>query len=62
MWNLSMKQTDTDSQTTENKGSCQGEGVRGSGIEWKFGISRCKLECVRWINDKVLMYSTGNYN
>lgn len=33
----------------------------GAGIEWKVGISRCRLECARWINDKVLMYSTGNY-
>ena len=25
-----------------------------------FGIRRCKLLCLRWINDKVLLYSTGS--
>ena len=27
----------------------------------EFGISRCKLLYVEWINSKVLLYSTGNY-
>ena len=26
-----------------------------------FGISRCKLLYIEWINNKVLLYSTGNY-
>ena len=26
----------------------------------KFGISRCKLFCREWIEDKVMVYSTGN--
>ena len=38
----------------------KGEGVRG-GMDWEFGISRCKLVYIGWINDKVLLYSTGNY-
>ena len=25
------------------------------------GGSRCKLVCIEWINNKVLLYSTGNY-
>ena len=29
--------------------------------DWEFGISRCKLLCIEWINNKVLLYSTGNY-
>ena len=31
------------------------------GIEWEFGVSRCKLLYIEWINNKVLLYSTGNY-
>ena len=32
-------------------------------MNWEFGISRCKLlyQYIEWINNKVLMYSTGNY-
>ena len=29
-------------------------------MEWEFGVSRCKLVYMEWIN-KVLLYSTGNY-
>ena len=36
--------------------SCQ-----GGGKDWEFGISRCKLLHMEWINNKVLLYSTGNY-
>ena len=28
---------------------------------WEFGISRCKLLGREWVNNKVLLYSTGNY-
>ena len=31
------------------------------GKVWEFGISRCKLVYIGWINNKVLLYSTGNY-
>ena len=31
------------------------------GIDWVFGISRSKLLHIEWINNKVLLYSTGNY-
>ena len=37
----------------------KGEGVRG-GMEWEFGVSRCKLLYREWIN-KVLLYSTEHY-
>ena len=30
-------------------------------MDWEFGISRCKLLYIEWINNKVLLYSTGNY-
>ena len=30
-------------------------------VDWEFGISRCKLLYIKWINNKVLLYSTGNY-
>ena len=38
----------------------KGEGVWGR-MEWEFGVSRCKLSYIEWINNKVLRYSTGNY-
>ena len=37
-----------------------GEGS-GGGRDWEFGISRCKLLYIGWINNKVLLYSIGNY-
>ena len=30
-------------------------------MEWEFVVSRCKLVYIEWINNKVLLYSTGNY-
>ena len=30
-------------------------------MEWEFAISRCKLLHLEWINNKVLLYSSGNY-
>ena len=30
-------------------------------MEWEFGVSRCKLLYMEWINNKVLLYSTENY-
>ena len=38
----------------------KGEGV-GGGMRWEVGVSRCKLLYIEWINNKVLLYSTGNY-
>ena len=28
--------------------------------DWEFGVSRCKLAYIGWINNKVLLYNTGN--
>ena len=33
----------------------------GGGMEWEVGVSRCKLLYIEQINNKVLLYSTGNY-
>ena len=29
-------------------------------MDWEVGISRCKLVYREWINNKVVLYSTGN--
>ena len=36
------------------------EGI-GGGMDWEFGVSRYKLLYIEWINNKVLLLSTGNY-
>ena len=36
------------------------EGV-GGGTVWEAEVSRCKLLYMEWINNEVLLYSTGNY-
>ena len=38
----------------------KGEENRG-GMDWEFGVSRCKLLYIEWINSKVLLCSTGSY-
>ena len=37
---------------------CQGGGGRG-GMEWEFGVSRCKLLYIEWINNKVLLFQNS---
>ena len=51
-------ETETDSQTENRLVVAKGEG----GMDWEFRISRCKLLYREWINNKVLLYSTGNYS
>ena len=34
---------------------------RGSGMDWEFGVNRCKLLHLEWISNEILLYSTGNY-
>ena len=69
MWNLnttqmnvSMKQKQTHRHREQTCGS-QGSGVGwvGGGKDWEFEISRCKIEYIRRISKKVLLYSTGKY-
>ena len=38
----------------------RGRGGGEGGMDWEFGINRCKLLYIEWINNKVLLYSTGN--
>ena len=33
----------------------------GSGMDWEFGVSRCKLLHLERISNEVILYSTGNY-
>ena len=33
----------------------------GVGMNGEFGTSRCTLSCIEWINNKVLLYTKGNY-
>ena len=33
----------------------------GSGIDWEFGINRCKPLPLEWMSNEILLYSTGNY-
>ena len=35
-------------------------GAGRRGMDWEFGVIRCKLLHLEWINNKVLLYSTGN--
>ena len=46
-----------DSETRGEQSSQGGDGGGGLGV----GISRCKPVHIEWINNKVLLYSTGNY-
>ena len=56
--NLSTKQAHKqENRPVVAKGEEVGEGWTGS-----FGISRCKLSSIGWINNKVLLHSTGNYS
>jgi len=33
---------------------------RWGGLGWAFGTRRCKLLYIEWMDNKVLLYSTGN--
>ena len=57
--NLRMKQKQTHRHIEQTCG-CQEVGIGGE-KEWEFGISRYKLVYIGWINNKILLYSTGNY-
>ena len=30
-------------------------------MDWEFGVSRRKLSCIAWINNKVLLWGTGHH-
>ena len=54
-------QTETDSQTQRTDLWLPSGRRGGRGKDWEFGINRCKLLYTGWINNKVLLYSTGKY-
>ena len=56
--NLFMKQKQTHK---ENRLAVEKREEGGEGMDWEFGISRCKLVYLELIKNKVLLYSTGNY-
>ena len=66
MWNLkydtnvSTKQKQT---YREQTCGCPGGGGMGDGGEtdWEFRVTRCKLLHLEWMDNKVLLYSRGNY-
>ena len=33
---------------------------RDKGMDWEFGLSRCKPVHLEWIGNEILLYSTGN--
>ena len=39
---------------------CPGGGEE-SGRDWEFGVSRCQLLLLEWINNEILLYHIGNY-
>ena len=57
--NLSIKKKQTHALGEQFCG-CQGEG-EASGMDWEFGVTRCKLLPLEWISNDILMHSTGNY-
>ena len=67
MWNLKsdtnelIYEIETDPQTQSTDLWLPRGSGGGRGMGWEFGVSRCKLLCIGWMNNKVLLYSTGNY-
>ena len=64
MWNLKydtnelIYKIETDSQTKNRLVVAEGEGVEG-GMNWEFGISRCKLAYRKRINKKSCCTAQG---
>ena len=56
--NLSTKQTH---RYREQICDCRGRKGHGGRMDWEFRISRCKLSYIEWVNNRVLLYSMGNY-
>ena len=64
MWNLKYVTTNLYTKQTHNIknrfGIAKVEEGQG-GKDYGFGISRCKLLYIGWINNEVLLYSMENY-
>ena len=57
--NLSTKQKQTHRHREQTCGCLGGAGW--GGMDGEFGFSRCKLLHIERVNNKVLLYNTGNY-
>ena len=53
MKHLSIKQKQTQRRKEQTQ-RAPGQGEEG--VDWGFGVSRHKLLCIEWINNKVLLY------
>ena len=54
--NKPIHKTETLTQTEQHTCGCQD----GVGKDWEFGIIRRKLLHIGWINNRPLLYGTGN--
>ena len=63
IWNLIFG-TNEPFHQKENHGNgeqtcgCQGG---GTGMDWEFGVNRCKSLHLEWISNEILLYSPENY-
>lgn len=51
----------TQSHQLETQATCLLKRRKRRGTDWEFGISRCQLLHIRWMNSRVLLKSTGSY-
>lgn len=61
MWH---RRYDTDKLTRKTETDSQARSADlwlPRGMDWEFGISRCKLLCIGRIHNRVLLKSTGSY-
>ena len=59
---MAQKNLSTEKKQTHGEKTCGcQEGGGGSGIDWEFGVIRCKLLHLEEISNEILLYSTGNY-
>ena len=52
--------TDIENRLVIAKGEGVWGGGGGGGKDWEFGMSRFRVLHIKWINHKILPYSTGN--
>ena len=55
---LTVQQKKSHGHGEQTYGCRRGKG--GSGMNQEFGVGRCKLLHLEWINNEVLLYRTGN--
>ena len=60
---MAQKNLSTEKKQThgEKTCGCQGGGG-GSGIDWEFGVNRCKLLPLEWISNEILLYRNYIYS